>query len=358
MNRQESDKQQLDKYFLASVVESSNDSIITVNFDSIITSWNKAAEQLYGYPAKEAIGKHMTMLTLDEDFDEVHSNIDKVKHSKQVITFQTERRSKKKDHLFLEVVMSPVKDDEGKVIGVSTVARDTSERSRAERVLNEKRNLQRLIKAQEEERERIARDLHDEFGQQFIALKLKLDAAKNLCQDDGQKGIIEEVQTIADNIDKGIDFLAWKIRPNALDILDLTATIKSYVEQWSRHSGITAQFLKSSLKKARFAPGIETNLYRILQEILNNIYKHAEAENVEVIFDKRDDLIVLIVGDDGKGFSLKDKKKPSKGSGLSSMRKRAALMGGTLEIESAPGKGTTVFVRIQASAMQTQTAKS
>ena len=139
----------LEKFFLASIVESSNDSIITVNFDAIITTWNKAAERLYGYPASEAIGKSMMMLTLSEDFDEIRSNIDKVRNNRDVVMFQTERVSKEKDPLILEVVMSPVRDDSGRIVGVSTIARDTTERTRAERLLNEKQNLQRLIEAQE-----------------------------------------------------------------------------------------------------------------------------------------------------------------------------------------------------------------
>ena len=342
----------LEKFFLASIVESSNDSIITVNFDAIITTWNKAAERLYGYPASEAIGKSMMMLTLSEDFDEIRSNIDKMRNNRDVVMFQTERVSKEKDPLILEVVMSPVRDDSGRIVGVSTIARDTTERTRAERLLNEKQNLQRLIEAQEAERKRIARDLHDELGQELTALRIQLEFAKNLCQDDQARNKIEEIQIIAGNIDKGVDFLAWELRPSALDDLGLLPAIQNYLKQWSQNSGIKARLLKSSLKNTRLTPNIETNLYRILQESLNNIYKHAEAENVDVILDKRDDLIVLIVEDDGEGFNLEDKEKLSKGLGLTGIKERAALMGGTLEIESAAGKGTTIFVRIQASAVQ------
>ena len=120
------------QYFLASIVESSDDSIITVNFETIITSWNKAAERLYGYPAAEAVGKPVTMLTLPDDLMEVLSNIDKIKQSREVKKFDTERIDKNGNRLFLEVVMSPVKDEEGKVIGVSTIARDITERKSAE----------------------------------------------------------------------------------------------------------------------------------------------------------------------------------------------------------------------------------
>lgn len=341
----------LDKYFLAAIVESSHDSIITIDFQMIVTSWNKSAEQLYGYPAEEVIGKKLTMLTLPEDFNEILSNVDKIKHSKEVVVFQTNRIGKGDHHLILEVVMSPVKDDAGEVVGISTIARDLTDRNRAEQAMQEKRNLQRLIETQEAERKRIARDLHDELGQQLSVLRLQLEAAKNLCRDQDICDRIEAMQLIAESIDDGLDFLAWELRPAALDEFGLIAAVSNYVKQWSEHSGIQAEFYTTSLKKARLEPTIETNIYRVVQEALNNVRKHAEAESVEVSIESRDDLIVLIVGDDGKGFNIKDANLHSKGIGLIGMKERAELMGGTFEIESAPGEGATVYVRIQGSAV-------
>ncbi len=99
----------------------------------------------------------------------------------------------------------------------------------------------------------------------------------------------------------------------------------------------------------RFTPEIETNLYRIVQEALNNTHKHAKAKSVEVVLEKRGDLIVLLVEDNGKGFNPEATKNRRKGIGLIGMKERAALVGGTLEIESVPGRGTTIFVRVPAS---------
>lgn len=115
-----------------------------------------------------------------------------------------------------EVVMSPVKDDAENIVGVSTIARDISDRDRAARALQAKQNLQRLIEAQEDERKRIARDLHDELGQQLIALRLKLESTKSLCRDEEICEKISEMQIIAENIDKGVDSLTWDLRPAAL----------------------------------------------------------------------------------------------------------------------------------------------
>ncbi len=95
-------------------------------------------------------------------------------------------------------------------------------------------------------------------------------------------GKIDEVQLVAKQIDTGIDFLAWELRPAALDDFGLYAALDKYIREWSHYSGITAELIDSGIKKVRFAPEAETNLYRIAQEALNNVYKHAEAELVEV----------------------------------------------------------------------------
>ncbi|WP_128544759.1 PAS domain S-box protein [Larkinella soli] len=120
------------RYFLASIVESSQDSVVTVNFESIITSWNQAAEALYGYTAAEAVGQPLTMLTLPADLAEVLGDIDKIKHSRKVERFDTVRVNKGGRQIVLEIVLSPVRNAEGQVIGVSTIARDITERKRAE----------------------------------------------------------------------------------------------------------------------------------------------------------------------------------------------------------------------------------
>jgi PAS domain S-box-containing protein len=120
------------KFLMAAIVESSEDSIISIDFERHITTWNKGAERLYGYPADEALGKPLTMLTLPRDLEEVLTNIDKIRRGETVEPFETERRQKDGPHLHLAVVLSPVKDAAGRIIGVSTVARDITERRLAE----------------------------------------------------------------------------------------------------------------------------------------------------------------------------------------------------------------------------------
>ncbi|UHG94615.1 CheR family methyltransferase [Spirosoma oryzicola] len=131
-------------YFLASIVESSQDSVITVNFDGIITSWNKASETLYGYSAAEAMGQSLGMLTLPQDLSEVLRLTEKIKQFQRVETYETVRVTKDGKSLILEVVLSPVKDTAGQVIGVSSVARDTTQRKEAEQALRESEKRFRL----------------------------------------------------------------------------------------------------------------------------------------------------------------------------------------------------------------------
>lgn len=118
----------------------------------------------------------------------------------------------------------------------------------------------------------------------------------------------EEAQTLAAQLDSDVDFLAWELRPAALDDLGLTMALHNYVREWSGHFNTPAEFHASNLEAARLAPEIETNLYRIAQEALNNIYKYAGASRVEVLLERRDHHVVLIVEDDGIGFDLHKKE--------------------------------------------------
>ena len=133
------------KYFLAAIIESCQESVVTVDFDGIITTWNHGAEQLYGYRADEVIGHPITVLTLPEDLQQVLANIESVKHSETVKVFDTVRHQKDGEEIHLEILLSPVKNAEGKVIGVSTFARDITERIRVQEALRVSEERHRLI---------------------------------------------------------------------------------------------------------------------------------------------------------------------------------------------------------------------
>ncbi len=141
--------------------------------------------------------------------------------------------------------------------------------------------------------------------------------------------------------------MVWEMRPTALDDLGLLAALSSYIQNWAQHLGVPVQFHAIGMDKFRLTPEIETALYRIAQEALNNIAKHAQAAHVAIVLERRADQVSLIVEDDGVGFDLQQEfGVDDKGLGLIGMRERATLVGGTLEIESQPNDGATVVVRI------------
>jgi signal transduction histidine kinase len=221
-----------------------------------------------------------------------------------------------------------------------------------EEALRERTMLQRIVRTQEDERRRIARDLHDTLGQQLTAMRLKLEALKgNYGAEPAMVKALDETQLMAKQIDDDISFLNWELRPTALDNLGLRNALANYVEEWSKNFGIAAEFHTSRTRSFRLLPETEINLYRIAQEALNNVTKHAKAKKVNVLVEFRKGEIVLMIEDDGRGFNLSRVSQPStsgKGLGIVGMRERAALLGGKVEIETARGKGTTVIARVPA----------
>jgi len=207
------------------------------------------------------------------------------------------------------------------------------------------RLLRRLIVAQEEERRRIARDLHDDVGQWLTALRLSLFALRD--KTNGQEALSELTAEALERLvrlDKALDFLAWELRPAALDELTLPQALEHYVAEWSRHAGIAHRFHSALGRADRFAPEIETTVYRIVQEALTNAAKHSQARLVNVVLESRGEHLVLVVEDDGKGHAAGSHNERM--LGLSGMQERAAAVGGTVEIEPTPGGGTTVLARI------------
>ena len=500
------------KYFLASIIESSRDSIITVDFETTITSWNRAAESLYGYSAEEAIGKSMNMLLLRKDLGEIFGNIDLIRLGERVEMFETVRLDKDGKRLDLEVVMSPVKDSLNKVVGVSTIVRDLTERLESEEALrfseqrfqvavdamdslvwtnnprgemegeqpgwerftgqtvdqyqgygwskavhpddadktidawnesvrrnetfvfehrlrrhdgewrvcairavpvmtadgevkewvgahtditdrkqaeddlrrsreelesrvkertaeleqankklkaeNERRLrvekdrvgiLRRLTSAQEDERRRIGRDLHDQIGQQITAMRFKLQELQTGNDDGLIKAKIGQAQDYAKQMDADVSYLSYELRPQGLDDLGLRASVGDFVQHWSRNHRIPAEFHAPKTERRQLDPEINIHVYRIVQESLNNVLKHAHAKGVEIILDFQDDNLILIIEDDGVGFDPAHNEKAatrSGGLGLVGMRERCLLLGGTMSIESAVNEGTVILCRI------------
>jgi signal transduction histidine kinase len=217
--------------------------------------------------------------------------------------------------------------------------------------------FRRLVSAQDEERRRIARNIHDELGQAMTALKMNLEAlVATAPSTDAFMTPLHRSQALVRDLDRAIDFLTWELRP-AIEMVSLSAALRHLVESWSERFGTAAEFVDSGAHEA--PSDVQEQLYRVAQEALHNVAKHAGASHVTVMLESRGAELVLLIEDDGAGFSTEDTpgRSLSGGLGLTSMRERAVLAGGSLTVESAAGRGTSICVRVNLlhAATQSQT---
>ena len=261
----------------------------------------------------------------------------------EAATYEAEFRLRHKDGHYVHVLSRgfPVRREPGgpvvRIVGTHFDLTERNERARAEL-------LGRLVFAQEDERRRIAREMHDQFGEQLTALGHRIASLREAAA--GQPLLLERIDAlhaVAQQIDRDVDDLVWELRPTALDDLGLRAALSNYVQNWSARSGIVAQLHASSLVDERLGPEKETTLYRIAQEALTNVAKHSRATQVELVLERTPEHVLLIIEDDGVGFAT---DATTGGFGLLGMQERASLVGATLEIESSAGQGTTILVRM------------
>ena len=365
--------------------------LVTLGPDGVVTSWNAGAEHVLGRRRDQALGVHLTSVlgpgAVDPpiaatDLDEAarHGSVVKTRRVKPrgrgardarttILALRTDAEVIGYALAAHLIAMPPPGDaeigpegDEATMAETSRqlveartlLAAEVADRTQAE--TSRARLLRRLVVAQEDERRRIARDLHDGLGQRLTAVRLILEALDASPGAVGQPSGIASALEILARIDQDVDFIAWELRPAALDELGLARVLDSYVKEWSRHAGMTAGFRARPGHLPRFAPEVEASIYRIAQESLNNVAKHARARMVNVLLELRHDHIALVVEDDGVGFD--GAAAAATTIGLTGMRERALAVGGTVELEPTPGGGTTVLARIPTTGRQLQPART
>lgn len=210
--------------------------------------------------------------------------------------------------------------------------------------------LHQLLTTQEDERRQIARELHDQLGQDLTALLLEIKALERAAvAGTAVANRVTQVQQVALQISAEVRTLALQLHPPALEHLGLLATLASYVEEWSARALIPVEVHTTGLDGVRLPPQLEIALYRLVQECLTNILKHAQATDVSLIIERHANLVQLTVEDDGVGFDVAAAQQgahTARRLGLIGMQERVAQLGGTWSIESEPGRGTTIIVRI------------
>ncbi len=363
------------RLILASVADYA---IFTLDPDRRVTSWSPGAEALFGYTAAEIIGKSGDLLFTPEDRaagePEAEVRIAVLEGRAANERWLVNRAGVR---FYASGVLARL-GDQGprgfvKVAGDLTVrkrmeddlrqARDelelrvaerTAELAQANEALREalearQELLRRLVTAQEDERRRISRELHDGLGQELTALILGLKALEQAIPETTPGHTrLREVEAIVNRIGRETHDLAIDLRPTALDDLGLGTALATYVARWSERTGIAAAFERLGLEGTRLPLEVETAVYRVVQEALNNVAKHAAARHVSVIVERSGVELTALVEDDGRGFAPDPRSAGSdpRQLGLLGMRERIGLIGGTLLIESGEGVGTTLRARI------------
>lgn len=333
---------------LAAIVESSEDAIVSKNLDGIIVDWNKSAERIFGYAAEEAIGQHITLIVPPDRLEEEADILASLRRGERIDHFETIRRRKDGARLEISVTISPVKDAQGRVIGASKVARDITERKRLANLSQEAELSGRLLQLQDNEKRRIARELHDGAGQLLAALSMNISSisaeASRLSPEVARN--VEESRARIDQALSEIRTVSYLLHPPLLDEVGLISALKEYVIGFGERSKISVNLdLPGDL--GRLPRDVELSIFRIVQECLTNVHRHSGSTSASVQLFHKPGRIQLQVSDQGRGIDRETQDSfltgRSSGVGLRGMRERIRQLGGEMQLQSS-GNGTSIIV--------------
>ena len=325
--------------------ENSKDAFYVHDINGIYTSVNRAAEKLSGYSREQIVGKHFSEFMAPHYAQIVQRQLQKKLETAGETTYEVEVITKKGRSVPIEI-SSRLIVEAGVPVGVQGCIRDISEKRKAQEV--ERNYSRRLIEAQEAERRRISRELHDQVGQILTAVKMNLHVLQHKCsQPEILLSINENLKVIDEAVDQIRD-LSIDLRPLLLDDLGLVVALRWYLERQTRNLGIPAKFVSGSLDEDdRFSSELETACFRIVQEGVTNIVRHARATRISVRLERVVSDLILLITDDGAGFDARMLRSGSGTAtlGLRGMEERAQAVGGTITIDSAPALGTEICAR-------------
>lgn len=353
----------------ASIIESSDDAIISKDLNGIITSWNRGAQRIFGYKAEEVIGKSIMILFPKDRQSEEPAILKRIIEGERIDHYDTVRQRKDGSLVDVSLTISPIKDTNGVIIGASTIGRDITARKKAEddlkmfasileervtertHLLEEQTNRLRqlaveLTEVEQKERRRLAEVLHDHLQQFLVAAKLRLDLMEQKTIEIDKLSIVEARHYIEEAIDASRQLTA-ELRPPVLYEGGLSAGLRFLAKKMeSQHK------LKVNLSiLGDIEPGsdlIKVMVYQCVQELLFNTVKHANVQecSVEVARQENQD-IKLTIADKGLGFNASNLEVAKTGGfGLFSIRERVKALGGELKISSASGQGSVFTITI------------
>ncbi len=315
-----------------SLAENAPDSIMTIDEDGTILFLNRLQP---GYTRDELIGKTVYDF-LQPEFHETFRRVLRTTFRTGKTTRFEGRGPETNPQWFLNR-LGAVRHN-GKIVGVTMISTNIDEFKRTQEVLRD--HSRRVVEAEEMERARIARELHDQIGQSLTGLKLLLGQAAR-ASSSAREDLFAEAHSLIDEILAHVRDLSLELRPSMLDDLGVLPTVIWHIKRYSSHTGIVVRLEHRGVRK-RFAPEIETAVYRIVQEALTNVARHARTFEAKVKLVAGPARFTVTIEDSGAGFDSHDWPAETKGRGLIGMRERAVALGGKLIVDSAPGRGTCV----------------
>jgi two-component system sensor histidine kinase UhpB len=347
--RYSAERKRAQQAFLASIVEFSDDAIIGQDLEGLINSWNRGGEKVYGYKIAEVKGKPISILFTSGNYDGALAQIDRIKKGEPSVSFETFHLTRDGQRINVALTISPIKDALDQLIGVSTISRNITDHKRAEEELLRSHAQLRDLAAhlqtiREEERTEIAREIHDDLGQMLAGLKMELYCLKPKV---GKKTVENKINSLLKLISKGIDAsrrICARLRPVVLDDLGLTAAMAWEAKEFEGRPGIECQ-MRLRPPDTPTSRDCSTAIYRIFQEALSNIARHAQAKNVKVLLKEEGGCLILEIQDDGMGIE-EARVSSSQSLGLVGMRERALAHQGTVVVSGKPRQGTTVRLAV------------
>ncbi len=336
--------------WLAAVVESSDDAIISKDLNGVIRSWNAGAQRLFGFAPDEAVGQPITIIIPPELHDEEKQILKRLRNGERIVHFETIRRAKNGSHVHVSLTISPVRDSRNRIIGASKIARDLSERQRTEGALKAAELSRRLMQMQDQERRRIARELHDGLGQLLAALKMNVSQVqkeKDKLTPNTARCVEENLRLIEQGLTE-IRTLSHLLHPPLLDELGLPSALRSYIDGFAERSKINVTLqLNSDL--GQLQEDQELCLFRVAQECLTNIHRHSGSATALVRLSRSSTHIELEIKDHGRGLPEEIQSDIASGVcagvGLRGMKERVSQVGGALVVQSNEN-GTSVLVKL------------
>jgi PAS domain S-box-containing protein len=330
--------------------------IFMLDPDGRVASWNRGAQSIKGYVAQEIIGQHFSVFYTPEDvaIGKPHTELT-LAESKGRIEDEGWRVRKDGSRFWANVTITAIRAPDGALRGFGKVTRDMTDRLRLVELQHASALSSHVQSTREEERARIARELHDDLGQQLVALKMDVALLDQSATEDGKPARHTIEQTIAlqvqiDSIIASARRIAGGLRPPMLDDLGLGAALEWLATEFRNRYGLTVA-VQNAADQLALSPTAATAIFRMVQEALANVTRHADATRVRVHLRVVQDEFRLHIDDDGKGTTL-DRNRSKDNFGLLGMEERVRQLHGRITFDSAPGDGFRIDIGMPVDAVK------